>query len=251
MHNDFAVILKNLRKQRSLTQEQLAETIGISCQAVSKWETNSSYPDISLLIIIADYFDVSVDYLLGHDTSKQNEEIKNVYNQANDLFKSGNYLQAIPVLRETLIKHPGNEELMYNLAWALSGTIKESPENYDEAILLYQKILEISSNAKMKIKVTRDLIYRFSTKNEVDKALLCAKELPAFEFCREYNLGRSNLLTGKELSDYLQSNIVLFGNAILECLEYFTNERILTAEEMKPYSCSSAKEKIELIKRII
>jgi len=251
MYNGFAVILKNLRKQRGLTQEQLAETIGVSCQAVSKWETNSSYPDISLLVIIANYFDVSVDYLLGHDTSKQNEEIKNVCNQANDLFKNGNYLQAIPLLRETLIKHPGNEELMYNLAWALSGTIKESPENYDEAILLYQKILEISSDAKMKIKVTRDLIYRFYTKSEMDKALFCANELPAFEFCREYNLGRSNLLTGKELSDYLQSNIVLFGNAILECLEYFTNENILTAEEMKPYSCNSAKEKIELIKRII
>lgn len=75
MSKSFSENFKSMRKQRGLTQEQIAETLGVSCQAVSKWETNSSYPDISLLPIIADHFGVSVDYLIGHDTSKQIEEI--------------------------------------------------------------------------------------------------------------------------------------------------------------------------------
>ena len=74
MNRNFSNNFKTMRKQRGLTQEQIAETLGVSCQAVSKWETNSSYPDISLLPIIADYFGVSVDFLIGHDTSKQFEE---------------------------------------------------------------------------------------------------------------------------------------------------------------------------------
>ena len=73
MNRNFSNNFKTMRKQRNLTQEQIAETLGVSCQAVSKWETNSSYPDITLLPIVADYFGVSVDYLIGHDTSKQFE----------------------------------------------------------------------------------------------------------------------------------------------------------------------------------
>ena len=70
MNRNFSNNFKTMRKQRNLTQEQIAETLGVSCQAVSKWETNSSYPDISLLPIIADYFGVSVDYLKGETDTK-------------------------------------------------------------------------------------------------------------------------------------------------------------------------------------
>ncbi len=251
MSANFSYVIKKLRKQRNLTQEQIAEIFGVSSQAVSKWEIGSSYPDISLLTIIADYFGVSIDYLFCHDISKQNEEIETACHYADELFECDNYMQAVPILREMLIKHPGNEKLMYKLAWALSGTLKESPDNYDEAILLYLKILEISTNIEMRIMVTRDLVYRYYTKNEADKALSFADSLPAFEFCREFNLGRSNLLSGKELANYLKSNIQLFGNAMLECLEYFECETILNEDEERPYTSDSAKEKIELLKKVL
>ena len=102
MSKNFSDNFKYMRKQRGLTQEQIAETLGVSCQAVSKWETNSSYPDISLLPIIADYFGVSVDYLIGHDTSKQIEEINNTCAQVSELFSEKRYMEAIPLLREML-----------------------------------------------------------------------------------------------------------------------------------------------------
>lgn len=54
-----------LRRQKGLTQQELADVLGISFQSISKWETNVTMPDITLLPVLADYFDVSIDELLG------------------------------------------------------------------------------------------------------------------------------------------------------------------------------------------
>ena len=63
--NDFAQRIITLRKELSMTQEQLAQELGITAQAVSKWETGQSYPDITLLPKLAEVFHVRVDELLG------------------------------------------------------------------------------------------------------------------------------------------------------------------------------------------
>ena len=57
--------IKSLRTQRRLTQEQLALVFGVTPQAVSRWELERSYPDLELLPVIANYFAVSTDFLLG------------------------------------------------------------------------------------------------------------------------------------------------------------------------------------------
>ena len=81
--------IKQLRSKAGLTQEQLAERLGISGQAVSKWENDNGLPDISLLVPIADYFDISLDYLfLRSDYSQglEYDEIKERYTKARELF---------------------------------------------------------------------------------------------------------------------------------------------------------------------
>lgn len=65
MNETFGQRLARLRKFKGLTQEELADKVGVSYQAVSKWENNISLPDISLLSTLADIFNVSVDELLG------------------------------------------------------------------------------------------------------------------------------------------------------------------------------------------
>ena len=61
------------RKELGLTQEELAEYLGISKPAVSKWESGQSYPDITLLPVIASYFNISVDCLLGYEPQLDQE----------------------------------------------------------------------------------------------------------------------------------------------------------------------------------
>lgn len=66
--------IKELRKQKGLRQEQLAEAMGVSTASVSKWETNQSYPELTLLAELADFFEVSIDTLIGHNLSADRME---------------------------------------------------------------------------------------------------------------------------------------------------------------------------------
>lgn len=59
--------IQKLRKQRGLSQEQLAESLGVSRQAVSKWEAEQSVPDIDKIVLICDYFGVTTDYILRNE----------------------------------------------------------------------------------------------------------------------------------------------------------------------------------------
>ena len=66
METRIAENIRAYRKKRGLTQEQLAEVLGVSVGAVYNWESRSSLPELRLIMEMADFFDVSVDVLLGY-----------------------------------------------------------------------------------------------------------------------------------------------------------------------------------------
>ena len=68
--------IKKLRKERGITQEDLAQSLGITPNAVSQWERNRTAPDISQLPLLADIFGVSADVILGIDVTGRSGEIK-------------------------------------------------------------------------------------------------------------------------------------------------------------------------------
>ena len=70
--------IKRLRKNKNITQEQIAEILGVSITAVSKWERGETYPDITLLFPLAHYFGVSLDELMGYNEEKIREDRKSV-----------------------------------------------------------------------------------------------------------------------------------------------------------------------------
>ncbi len=67
---DFGIVLKELRKSRSLTQAELGAAIGLSKAVISKYENGMGYPNFDVLIHIARFFGVTTDYMLGVDQSK-------------------------------------------------------------------------------------------------------------------------------------------------------------------------------------
>ena len=78
--------LKELRKEKGITQEQFAEIINVSGRTVSRWETGNNMPDISLLVEIADYFDVSIPEIINGERKSEvmEKEVKEVAEMLSD-----------------------------------------------------------------------------------------------------------------------------------------------------------------------
>lgn len=82
----FGENLKKLRQDRNLTQERLADFLGVSFQTISKWERGDNYPDITTLPEIASFFNVTVDKLLGVSKTETELEIKEFIETYDNLF---------------------------------------------------------------------------------------------------------------------------------------------------------------------
>jgi Predicted transcriptional regulators len=85
--------LKRLRHDKNMTQEELAKVLGISFQSISKWERGDGYPDITLLPVIANYFEISIDTLLGNDIISKENKIRAYRNEYECLFYVDKSLQ--------------------------------------------------------------------------------------------------------------------------------------------------------------
>lgn len=81
--------LKELREEYALTQTQLAKELGFAQRTISNWENNISDPNIQTLIILSNYFHVTIDYLIGKDQAVLTEEnsIENISNEERELLK--------------------------------------------------------------------------------------------------------------------------------------------------------------------
>ena len=78
--------LKELRKEKGITQAQLAEALNVSGRTVSRWETGSNMPDISILVDIADYYDISIPEIINGErkSEKMNEEERKIAETMSD-----------------------------------------------------------------------------------------------------------------------------------------------------------------------
>ena len=92
--------IKRLRREKDITQEQLAEYLGITSRAISQWECDRTAPDISQIPALCHIFDVSSDVLLGIDIEKTNEEIKRYLTEAAELGNQGKGSERTALLRE-------------------------------------------------------------------------------------------------------------------------------------------------------
>ncbi|WLD27617.1 MULTISPECIES: helix-turn-helix domain-containing protein [Clostridioides] len=84
---DFGDRIKQLRENMNLSREELSNKINISYSALSKYETNNRFPDKVTLNKIADFFDVSTDYLLGRNKNISNEEDEEVKELVDIIYK--------------------------------------------------------------------------------------------------------------------------------------------------------------------
>lgn len=123
----FAERLRKYRRERDLTQEELAQAIGISPQSVSKWERNDGYPDITLLPRIANYFGVTIDTLLGNDEVSKEEDIEKFYDKFNEMEPSE---EKVEYNLEYARKYPDRDSITDNLCWSIMFLSEDKREKY-------------------------------------------------------------------------------------------------------------------------
>ena len=176
----FGQIIKRLRRNADMTQEQLAEMLSISPQAISRWETDAAMPDISLLRPLSNIFGVTADELLEIDVSRINLAVEEHKKAIADAYVCHAYDKMLELARAACREIPNNLELVGQLALALtSGSNAVSRENIDEAISLYKLILEKSVDNLLRFRATAALCRLYAgKKNDKDQALFYAKQLP-------------------------------------------------------------------------
>ncbi len=106
--------IKKLRKEHALTQEQFAEALGVTVGAVYKWESKQSMPEIKLLVEIAEFFETSVDVLLGY--SWKNENVTSAVENIYQYIKAKNFDNGIRYAEKILKKFPNSFEVVYHSA---------------------------------------------------------------------------------------------------------------------------------------
>lgn len=159
---------QNLRKYRiinNLSQEDVAEYLGITAQSVSKWERGESYPDITFLPALANIFATSVDLLIGMDTIRAEETRFNIHKKAIAYQRCGNYDAAEKTYRDALLIYPNKPGMILGLASTLALKGKT-----DEAIELIERGLPLSINEKQKLTMRATLCFLYLKAGQKEKA---------------------------------------------------------------------------------
>ncbi len=121
---DLGTNLKQLRKERNLAQEELAECLGVSPQTVSKWENNLSMPDVSCLPVLADYFGITVDALLMHNINRK-DDMKEFSTKIHALANEGKMDQAYDKLKSSIKNWALSASMNHLMSWVSYSFSKE------------------------------------------------------------------------------------------------------------------------------
>lgn len=181
--------IRRLRMNISLTQEQLAEAVGVSPQAVSRWETAVSYPDITLLPVLANIFNVSTDTLLGVDIAQKQQEIEKALEYNSTLHREGKHHESEAFIREKLKLYPDSADLTYQLAYALDKYIADGEQQKaidDEIEALCRRSIQLDSGTWITHAARQMLCLLYSRQGQQEKAIEIADSMPTWWVSREF-----------------------------------------------------------------
>jgi len=171
------LIAKNLRSLRlssNMTQEELAERLGVTGQAVSKWERDECYPDITLLPGLANCFGVTVDELIGMSEISDSAKLWDVAARAAELEEQKKYTEAADVYGTALRIFPSDTGLLAARATALAMT----GEDIENAIAMNERLLQGEVSDKRRGTTVAVLCFLYCRAGMPDKAEKLARLRP-------------------------------------------------------------------------
>ncbi len=207
--------IKELRKRDRRKQEDLAVALGVTKQAVSRWESNGGYPDIEMLPAIANYFHITIDELFGYDSDRLTK-LQSYIDQAEQMQKHGDTVGLIEFLRNAISEFPAEWQLQYRLANALvsMGYQKSEPnkittkgndfiqynteynahnECWKEAIALFEEVLKKEIDNEHRTSAIFSLMWLYSWIGDQENAERTALSQSPVSISREVLLADTTI----------------------------------------------------------
>ena len=245
--------IRELRRRDGRTQESLAEALGVTAQAVSRWESGGSYPDMEMIPAIANSFHVSIDELFGYHDDRE-EKIKNILEAASKILSKQGFTmyqgslsddvgECVNMLRAASEEFPNEPKILLKLAQALhmwgwnkygakghpddaSGIIQDDIEYnsqniyWQEAVRVYERVLKANPAPEDKEIAVRQIVPLYCRMGEYEKAKALANDQNTVDICKEVLLPLATV--GEEKAGYQGERIM----ALLSHLQFAISEAV-------------------------
>lgn len=245
--------IRELRRRDGRTQDNLAEALGVTAQAVSRWESSGSYPDMEIIPAIANYFHVSIDELFGYHDERE-EKIKTILDNATKtLTKQGFTMyqgslsedveECINMLRSAAEEFPNEPKILLKLVQALqmwgwnkygakghrddsSGIIEDDVDYnsqntyWQEAVRVSEKLLKLNPSSEDREIAIRQITPLYCRMGEYEKAKALANEQNSIVISKEVLLPKATV--GEERARYQGEKIM----ALLSNLRFAISESV-------------------------
>ena len=167
-------VIREYRKRKNLTQEEVANRLGVTAPAVNKWENGVSYPDITLLAPIARLLDITTDRLLSFQKELTDEEIQEFVRETDTRLKEETFEKVFEWAKGILEKYPNCEQLIWQIAVILDArrmthAVDDASKYDDDINKWYERALE-SEEEEIRVRAADSLFGFCLRKEQYEKA---------------------------------------------------------------------------------
>ena len=220
--------IKTLRKQKNISQEVLAQYLGVTFQAVSKWENGTTMPDVATIPAIASFFGVSTDELFDfnlYETQKQVEAIVDEHSRYWHTDKP----KAEQIIRDGLKKYPGNDILLNCLIGVL-----ELPGRSDEVISVAKALVESTKYDEVRFDAYRIMAEAYAAQGDLSAAKDAIEQIPEIYFTKLEVAAR--LLEGEDAYEAAQKQKNISAEDLIDMLIITGKHLMAQGEQEKALS---------------
>ena len=202
--------IRQLRKQKNISQEVLAQVMGVSFQAVSKWETGAAMPDVAMIPAIASFFGVSTDELFDFNLIEQEKKVQELCWAAAE-YRFSDPKKSEQMLRDALRQYPGNEVILNNLLYVM-----QTPDRHEEMVTVCKSILEVTRDDEVKYDVLRILAQTYHDMGQQALVKPTLEQIPELYFSKLEVA--ANLLQGDEALEAARMHAGISRDDLLDML---------------------------------
>ena len=170
--------IRELRKKRGISQEVLAQYLGVTFQAVSKWENGTAMPDVPLIPALASFFGVSTDELFDYNRLEAEKKVEEICWEASKFRKTDPH-RSEAMLREGLKQFPGNEIILNNLLYTMS-----APERGEEMIRICKTLIAETRDDSVKYDALRILADTYHVTGQQALVAPTLEQIPEIYFTK-------------------------------------------------------------------